>query len=167
MSLGSSSTGAKRSIYRVRRHGHDAAGAHTPAIIFVTVAFGRDRSSSEGIPPIPPVSWSDMVVSGERAVEREVEQSAASVRGRGLGSAVRTRGEGPSRGALQVFICARRSETVNGPGLCPRSFCHFSRVLQRPARLISYAHHVQCGAFGLMLVRLLDSVELTCCASTR
>ncbi len=49
-----------------------------PAIIFVTVAFGRDKSSSEG--GNPPASWSDMVVSGVRAVE-----PAASVRGRELG----------------------------------------------------------------------------------
>lgn len=70
MSFGSSSARGERRVRscddRADELKHDAA-AHAPAIIFVTVAFGRDRSSSEGIPP---VSWSDMVVSSVCKVER-------------------------------------------------------------------------------------------------
>ena len=94
-SFGSNSA-AERSIGGPRADGGGAGGA--PAIIFVTVAFGRERSSSEGIPP---VSWSDMVVTVEQRVLSSRQRADAD--GRWAGDAG---GGGPGRRDAAGFICA-------------------------------------------------------------
>ena len=111
--------------------GDGGRGTDAPWIIFVTVAFGRERSSSEGMPP---ASWSDMAVVWRTA--------GACGRGRRRGGGDgRGRGEGCPGGGRYRALYARVEEVPAWDALGlgrlstgARSFCDSARGSGQCAR---------------------------------
>lgn len=127
-----------------RRTGRVGTGArgeggrrrHAPCIILVTVAFGSERSSSEGMPP---ASWSDMAAVGRANVQRVVDMRLC-VRGpqrRRVGRRAGAGGGPLARSATGLYMRVRRWDSTVRQRT--RSFCAPARGFARRVPRVLYS----------------------------